>query len=122
MFNFDDLVKAMQKAGVDAMQASNPANMVFGKVISANPLKIQIEQKLILGKAQLVLTRNVTDYDITMTVDHTTEDGGSESHNHAYTGTKTFKIHNALKAGEKVILMQVLGGQTYIVIDRIGKG
>jgi hypothetical protein len=30
-------------------------------------------------------------------------------------------VHNALTVGEEVIMMQVSGGQKYIVIDRIGK-
>lgn len=107
MFNFDDFVKVMKQAGTEAVTASKPANVVFGKVISADPLKIQVEQKLILSKAQLILTRNVTDYEIDMTVN----------------GVRNFqKVHNHLNAGEEVMLMQVPGGQVYIVIDRIGKG
>ena len=92
-------------------------------------MKIKIDQKLILTSTQLVLSRNVTDYEVEMTVDHLTENrsGGSgeasfSSHNHEYKGRKTFLVHNALKSGEEVILMQVSGGQKYIVIDRIDKG
>lgn len=138
MFNADDLLKLIKKSAVEAVNASKPANILFGKVISAKPLKIQVEQKLILTSAQLVLSRNVTDYTVEMTVNHTTEDhththsindtytggGGasSETHKHEYKGKKKFLIHNALKKDEEVILMQMSGGQKYIVIDRIGKG
>ena len=138
MFNSNDLVKLMKKAAVEAVDASKPANMVFGKVISASPLKIKVDQKLILTSAQLVLSRNVTDYRLSVTVDWNTEDhththnisdsytgGGSassETHKHEVKGTKTMTVHNALKVGEEVIMMQVSGGQKYIVMDRIGKG
>ena len=136
LFNSDDLVKAIKKAAVEAVNASKPANMVFGTVISASPLKIKIDQKLILTSAQLVLTRNVTDYEIEMEPSlnespyaHLTEpesggsgDGAFESHTHKYQGRKNFLVYNALKNGEEVILMQMAGGQKYIVIDRIGKG
>lgn len=129
MFDANDLLKLMKKTAMDAVDASKPANMVFGKVISASPLKIMIDQKLILNSAQLGLSRNVTDYEVEMTVDHTTEEtsGGSaeasfENHKHAYLGRKKFLVHNALKSGEEVILMQVSGGQKYIVVDRIKKG
>ena len=129
MFNSDDLVKLIKKAAVDAVNASRPANMVFGKVISDSPLKIKVDQKLILTSAQLVLSRSVTDHTIEMTVNHATENasGGSgdsafASHNHKYVGKKEFLIHGALKKDEEVILMQLSGGQKYIVIDRIGKG
>lgn len=138
MFNYDDLVKAMKKVAVEAVNASKPSNMIFGKVISESPLKVKVDQKLILTSAQLVLSRNVTDYEVEMTVDHLTEDhshthaisdtysgGGSASseiHNHEYKGRKKFLVHNALKNDEEVILMQTAGGQKYIIIDRIGKG
>jgi hypothetical protein len=92
---------------MDAVNASKPANMVFGKVIHAAPLKIKVDQKLILTSAQLILSRNVTDYRLSVTMDGT---------------VKTMNVSNALTNGEEVILMQVSGGQKYIVIDRIGKG
>lgn len=107
MYNADDFLKMVKKAAVDAVNASKPANMVFGKVISTAPLKIKIDQKLILGAAQLALTKNVTDYRLSVTLDNI---------------HKTMTVNNALKSGEEVILMQVSGGQKYIVIDKIGKG
>lgn len=125
----NDFLKLMKKTAVEAVNASKPANMVFGKVISASPLKIKIDQKLILTSAQLVLSRNVTDYRLSVTMDYTTESasGGSgdssfASHAHGVKGTKELTVHNALKVGEEVILMQLSGGQKYIVIDRTGKG
>ena len=107
MFDGNDLVKIIKKAAVEAVDASKPANMVFGKVISTSPLKIKLDQKLILTSAQLVLSRNVTDYRLSVTLDDV---------------SKIMTVCNALKVGEEVILFQVSGGQKYIVIDRIGKG
>lgn len=136
MLNYDDLVKAIKKAAVEAVNASKPANMVFGKVVSESPLKIKVDQKLILTEKQLILARDVTDYEIEMEPSrdeqpyfHETEEasGGSGDasfavHKHKYQGKKKFLVYNALKSGEEVILMQLAGGQQYIVIDRIGKG
>jgi hypothetical protein len=135
LFDSNDLVKLIKKASVDAVNASKPANIVFGKVISESPLKIKIDQKLILTTAQLVLSRDVTDYEIEIEPSlneepyfHLTEEtsGGTEaesfeSHVHEYKGRKKFLVYNALKMDEEVILMQVSGGQKYVVIDRIGK-
>ena len=129
MFDMTDFMKLIKKTAVEAVDASKPANMVFGKVISVNPLKIKVDQKLILTSAQVVLSRSVTDYRLSVTVDHTTENasGGSgessfASHKHNIKGKKEILIHNALMKDEEVILMQLSGGQKYIVIDRIGKG
>lgn len=135
MFDSNDIVKLIKKAAMDAVIASKPANIVFGKVISEFPLKIRIDQKLILTDKQLVLTRDVTDYEIEMEPSlneephyHLTESesGGSgdasfSSHTHKIKGRKKFLVYNALKKDEEVILIQLSGGQKYVVIDRIGK-
>lgn len=120
-------LETVKMAAVDAVEAGKPVNVVFGTVVSASPLKIQVDQKLILSAKMLILARNVTDFTVYETVNHRTEDtgGGSgdaafESHHHAYSGKKAFQIHNALAMGEKVILIRVQGGQKYLVIDRLG--
>ena len=119
-------VENIKKAALDAVHASNPSGIYFGTVISPSPLKISVEQKMTLTEKQLVLTTLVQDFSVNMTVDHTTENksGGSgdssfASHNHDYKGTKSFRVHLGLKAGEKVMLIRVQGGQKYIVLDRI---
>lgn len=133
MFDMNDFLKAVKKTAVEAVNASKPANMVFGKVISASPLKIKVDQKLILTTAQLVLSRNVTNYRLSVTVDWETETNKATTentetteteteHTHEVKGDKFITVRNALTVGEEVILMQVSGGQKYIVIDRIGKG
>lgn len=121
------LIQVLKKLSKEAIEAEHPCNIVFGVVSNTEPLEITIDQKLILTKEFLVLSRNVTDYDLEMTVDHVTEfrEGGVsyalfESHNHEYKGKKSFKVHNALKQGEKVIMAMVYGGQQYIVLDRVG--
>lgn len=136
LFDMNDFLKLMKKTAVEAVDASKPANMVFGKVISDEPLKIKVDQKMILTEKQLVLARNVTDYEIEVEPSlneepyyHLTEersgssgDDAFASHTHEYKGRKYFLVYNALKKDEEVILMQLSGGQKYIVIDRIGKG
>lgn len=47
-------------------------------------------------------------------------DSAFASHNHQYVGRKRFLVHNALQAGEGVILAQLPGGQQFIVLDRKG--
>lgn len=59
--DYSALVKAIKKAGTEAVNASGPVTICFGKVMSVAPLKVLVDQKMTLGAAQLVLTRNVTD-------------------------------------------------------------
>lgn len=122
----NQLLEIIQQVAVDAVKSSNPVNVLFGVVTSEQPLEITVDQKRILSQEFLILTRSVTDYEVNMTVDHVTEKmsgGGGDpsfaSHMHQYKGTKPFKVLNALKQGEKVLLLVMQGGQKYIVVDRV---
>lgn len=122
MLDCNDLLVSIKTAAMDAVNASKQSGILFGNVTSVNPLKINIEQKLTLSMAQLILTRNVTDYTVSMTVSHQTElsqEALVSTHTHNYEGEKSFLVHNALTIGEKVVMVQALGGQKFIVIDRV---
>ena len=124
-----DLVDSMKKAALEAVENTDPTCIMYGTVISASPLQIQVNTKLILEENQLVLTRNVTDYTVSVSGStnsagghkHTDSLGGDTSsgggHSH---GISSIKFLNALKAGEEVILIRQSGGQEYIVLDRVG--
>jgi len=125
-------VEVVKKAAVDAVNAEKPVNLLFGQVISASPLKIQVDQKSIYTEKMLVLTRNVTDFEVDMTVSHWTEyetehqhpvtTGGTAtpvSHRHKYKGKKKFKVHNALVTGDWVLLARIQKGKKFVVVDRI---
>lgn len=121
-----ELTRLIKKAALEAVDATKPADICFGEVLGTTPLQILMEQKLVLGKEQLILPRNMTDYEISITVNWNTENrsGGSgeaafESHNHAIAGKKTITVHNGLAVGDKVILIRKLGGQKFLVYDRI---
>ncbi len=127
MYSNVDLSKAIKLMSNQSYFATYPVKIITGTVTSINPLKIMIDQKLILEESQIVLTRNVTDFYTDMTVNHLTENrgGGSgdsafSSHNHGYVGRKTFLVHNSLIVGDRVVLIQAQGGQSYFVMDRVG--
>ncbi|MCI8484710.1 MAG: DUF2577 domain-containing protein [Lachnospiraceae bacterium] len=142
-----ELVKTVKKASIDAMESTKPVNICFGTVIQTNPVKINVEQKMILNEAQMIFSRNVTDYVIQVSMaweteeyagkpagktkgetkpggepEHThmfeTETEGGEAHTHGLTGTKEITIHNGLAVGDEVILVRQQGGQKYLVWDR----
>ncbi len=132
MLDANNLVALIKQAANEAAEAGQNADFCYGTVTSASPLKILVEQKMELTAAQLVLTRNVTNYSTTVSISTTTpwttenKSGGSgeesfASHNHSIKGTKTLTINNALKAGDKVVLMRKKGGQEYLVLDRVVK-
>ena len=121
-------IKLMKRAALDAVTASKPAEVCFGVVTSEAPLKILVDQKMTLGAAQLILSRNVTDHynDITVlgwwtdNMSGGSGDAAFAAHRHPLSGRKHIIVHNRLMVGEEVILIRQQGGQKYIVIDRVG--
>lgn len=107
MLDVNDLLIVIKKAARDAIEASQPCNFLFGKVIGTKPLKISVEQKMTLGSAQLVLTRNVTNFNTNITINGEYEQ---------------ITVHNALKVGDEVTLLKQKGGQKYLVLDRVVNG
>lgn len=123
MHDVNDLLQIIKKAATEAVNAGQPSDFCFGKVVRQSPLQIIVEQKMTLNVAQLVLTRNVTDYETHVTLyDWKTENpsGGStvEAHTHGIEGKKKITIHNGLQVGDEVILLKQKGGQKYLVLDR----
>lgn len=76
----------IKKAALGAMESSKPVNVYFGEVISTSPLKINVEQKMVLSEAQLILTRHVTDFVTMVTMNWETEDSLEAQHKHALIG------------------------------------
>lgn len=103
--DINELVRLVKKAALDAVRADAPMGVCYGFVTSASPLQITVDQKKILGAAQLILTDNVRDFN----VERSTIDGLER---------KKWRVHNALKMGEKVLLLRCDGGQKYVVLDR----
>lgn len=83
MLDTNDLLNTIKKAASEAVEASKPVALMYGKVLSVSPLQINVEQKMILNSAQLVLTRNVTDYETEVTVHWLTETKSMNA-NHAH--------------------------------------
>lgn len=110
-------VEVVKKAAVEAVEAGKPVNLLFGQVISDSPLKIQVDQKSIYTEKMLVLTRNVTDYEVDVSVSLNTE--SSNSHTHPINGKKKVKIHNALAVDDWVLLARMQKGKKFVVLDRI---
>lgn len=104
MPDYSGLVKVMKQAGTEAVDANCPVAVCFGNVTSAAPLKVLVDQKMTLGSAQLVLTRNVTNHEDAVIIDGV---------------KKTMTTNNALKNGEEVVLLRQQGGQKYVIIDKV---
>ena len=135
------LVRIIKQTAMDAVQADKPVEVCVGKVMSESPLQILVEQKLLLGEKQLVLTKAVTDHWVDIEVSHYTVNDAfmnpahthnvpahpavtdlgnlDTTHKHAYKGRKKIMIYNGLKVGENVLLVRFDKGQRFVVLDRV---
>lgn len=131
MTSVPNLIEIIKQAAVEAVKASNPCAIMFGKVISTSPLKINVEQRLTLDESHLILTSNVRDYKTKISFDnpgiknivknYTMDDIPGTDYKLSYQQPiqNEITVYNGLKMNESVILLQIQGGQKYIVLDRV---
>lgn len=81
------LSEIIKKMAVGANDANAPTSVLFGTVTSISPLEITVEQKLKLTKEFLVLTKNVKDYTVDVSVEWDTESKYlNANHSHTLSG------------------------------------
>ena len=59
MPNAVEFLKLVKRAAVEAVEASKPVNVCYGKVTNDSPLEILVDQKITLNKNQLVLSNPI---------------------------------------------------------------
>lgn len=128
------LLQVVKRIVKETLDAEKPCDYLVGTVTSASPLKIKVSNALTLDAYFLDLARNVTDFEVTVSIDEscgwdTAEKGGGSGdaefapHSHGIAvAEKTIKMHNALKQGEKVLMLRKKKGKRYAVIDRVVSG
>lgn len=99
---YSGLIPIIKQAALDAVNSTQPVNIVFGKVTSASPLKIQVASRLTLEKGNLVLSPDVSKHSVTLI------DSAGKS--------TTYTVDNSLKKGDSVIMARMQGGDRYLVI------
>ena len=114
-----NITETIKQAAIQAVSSSDPVDVLFGTVESTQPLSIRLDPKSVLPAEFFLLTNQVRNHTITMSSDeYTGYAAGGEGeeafaqHRHAYTGTKTYTVHNALKAGESVLILDRLEAGT----------
>ena len=117
MPDYSEFVGLLKRISRETEEAGQPSDFCFGTVISASPLKVQVDQKLILTKDMLVVPCYLSDHKVKISYEGETDE--KENHKHDIKITKKeVTIHNALKKDDGVILLRQRGGQSYLVLDR----
>lgn len=108
------LLDLIKRAGAEAVDASNPVHLLYGEVVTTEPLAIQVDQRFVLTAEFLVVLERLAPYAVNL------------RHSHRYDGSATegaltdpVVIRRGLEAGDKVILLRAQGGQQYVILDRV---
>ena len=97
-------IENIKRIVYQAVEASDPCDVLSGTVVKEEPLEIQVGQKLILHNRQIIRPEQFTDHEETMNIPGI--------------GAVSVIVKGALKMGEKVLLIQKRGGQQFVVIGR----
>ena len=106
MLDTNDLLVAIKKAAIDAVENIKPVNIVFGKIDSTIPLSVNVENKLTLSNEQLIMRDIFKVYELKCEVDGK---------------VGVARLDLKLKPGDDVILFRIQGGQKYLILDRVVK-
>ncbi|KRM69218.1 hypothetical protein FD06_GL000277 [Apilactobacillus ozensis DSM 23829 = JCM 17196] len=110
------LLKQFNKRGGHASEYSD---VVFGKVVSKSPLKIEVSNTLILTEDFLTLGRNVTDHKEKISI---VKDSDKMIINKPEDKTKDIEImvKQHLEEGDAVAMIRKDGGQEFYVFEKLG--
>ena len=96
---------------------SDYSDIVYGKVISTDPLKIQTSNQMILSESFLVLGRQVTKYKEHIRVLSHSDTIGEVSGNRPDV-LETIEIDGSLQIDDEVTMIRFDGGQQFYVLER----
>ena len=109
-----DMVSALKAIALNAVAASKPVELVTGTVTSANPLEIQVSQKLFLQKNNLILPEWMSDMPFEA-------EGDIDIHDSRRAVITNGILHGAPRTGDALALLRIQGGQKYFVVGRLAK-
>lgn len=97
---------------------------VYGEVISIEPLKIKVDQKLTLNASIIILTSAVIEKKINYRHTHGYLDTNDSSSYNRTTSTESpdlseIIIVEGLAIGDKVLMLRVENGQKFIVLSKV---
>lgn len=91
------IIDIIKKVALNAFEASNPVKLLFGKVLSTNPVKIQIGEYLTLTREFLVINGEIFEGDNVTLIRC---QGGQK---YVVLGTRTGYVENTIYSGGMVV-------------------
>lgn len=104
MLDTNDLLVAIKKASMDAVNSAKPVDIVYGRVEAIAPLEINVENKMSLSSDMVLVPGIFKVHRVMVNVDGVLHEG---------------TLDYTLKFGDRVILLSSPGGQKYVVLDKV---
>ena len=98
-----EAIASLAKRTTDSEAA---VNFAFGKVMQEYPLQVMLEHRLLLQEDQLILTENVIGAAVLRT------------DKEIYIEEKIYDVFHNLEAGDRVLLANVQGGQSWVILSK----
>lgn len=99
-----ELIDVLHNIAQENSDAQKPADVAYGIVLSASPLSVQLESTMqVIPAVGLILTSGV----VAKTAQVQGGQGG------------TVVINEGLAAGDKVVMLRVKKGNSYIVLSKV---
>jgi hypothetical protein len=89
------------------------ADLVYGKVVSTSPLKVQLSNNMILTDNFLTLGLHVTKHKVKVTYKDRTDTRDNDR-------TEEVEVDESLKAGDGVVMIRSDGGQSFFILEKTG--
>ncbi|GGG81769.1 DUF2577 domain-containing protein [Paenibacillus radicis (ex Gao et al. 2016)] len=108
------LLDIIKQAGAAAHASGNPMAVMAGKVLSINPLQVNVDQRFTLTEDFLIVPESLTRFEVDLTHSHSIGSG--------QTGEalqEKLLIRRGLEAGDAVLLLRVQGGQKFVILDKV---
>lgn len=135
----------IKRAAVQAILATNPVNVLYGTVVKAKPLEIQIHEKLKLTEDFLDVAEHLTRHERVVSLNYlyprnwpvsrigdAAKNAVSSRRNIGSGQTTPYEQYDmkyaklvyedGLKINDKVVLIRVQGGHRFLVVDRYKRG
>lgn len=131
MLDGNDFLKVMRKAAAEAVEAGKPTAFTYGKVISSDPIMVEVDQKIQLSEKQLSFGESMQEYETEVEVEIEEMELELDLQINGETVKALAKgngkvkgkglIKRSLDAGAEVILVRMQGGQKYVMYDKVKK-
>ena len=115
------MIETIKKAIEQGINNAALVGLLEGEVVSSSPLKVKLKKnaKLVIPKELLVVPESLTNRTINCSVSASYVSTSTEDFSNVSSNSVNITINNALKIGDKVMLISFEGKQKYFILDRI---